>query len=57
MEKVIINNAYVSLDSLDFIHHKMNCIQIRELNFECVFLGTNKISILNIIGDNEKSFF
>jgi len=48
MEKEIINNVYVSLDSLDFIHHKMNCYQMKELNYDCVFLGTNRLSILNI---------
>lgn len=57
MEKEIINNVYVSLDSLDFIHHKMDCYQMKVLNYDCVFLGTNRMSILNILVDDQKSFF
>lgn len=47
-ETMIINNINISLDSLDFIHHSMNCSKIGENNYHCIFVGTNKLTILEI---------
>lgn len=53
----IMNNVSISLDALDFIHHKMNCANGPDDTYHCVFLGINKITIFSIKQNAESHNF